>query len=195
MEPLPTSTLARVTKIDISPGAATNHSTWTPQLPIECKNKASSGKTPASIPSSVASHCTNQATHLPDTASRQHLYTPTCPAANARNELPVTVPTLPDDRFLPHFDQQALIQHAARVAAFWPHPTKEAKAQYPGFCSMYDRIKHFNLPNALGARITLKSRLNLEKWEHYLADYHDKEVCSFLRFGWPLGYSGDQPPK
>lgn len=105
-----------------------------------------------------------------------------------------TLHTLFEDKFLPVFDQKALLQHAARVATIWPHPTHEAKLQYPEFCDTYERIKYFNLPNSLGARIPLKSGLNIDRWEHHLQNYHDREVCSFLRYGWPLGYSGNQPP-
>lgn len=42
--------------------------------------------------------------------------------------------------------------------------------------------------------MTLQCSLNLENWDRSLIQYHDKEVCAFLRFGWPIGYSNPQPP-
>lgn len=63
------------------------------------------------------------------------------------------------------FDNQVLIQHAARVATMWPHPTREACQHFPEFCERYRIIKSCNLPNALGARITLPSGLNLQAWK------------------------------
>lgn len=66
--------------------------------------------------------------------------------------------------------------------------------EYPDFCKTYSIIKSFNLPNVLGARLTLESGLNLAKWEAQLIDFHNREVCAFLRYGWPLGYSSPNPP-
>lgn len=98
------------------------------------------------------------------------------------------------DRYSPKFDPVALATHSSLVAAIWPTPTPAATSQFPEFCHVYSTIKHFNLPNAVGARVTLPSGLHLDKWELYLRDYHNKEVCAFLRYGWLVGYSGPHPP-
>lgn len=100
----------------------------------------------------------------------------------------------PKTDFTPRLDAAAVEEHSKRVAQFWPHTTPRANEQFPDFCHLYQRIKSYNLPNALGAKITLSSGLNLERWEHHLRDYYDKEVCAYLRFGWPLGFSGNKPP-
>lgn len=60
---------------------------------------------------------------------------------------------------------------------------------------MYSTIKSYNLPNVVGAKITLKSGLNLTKWEALLSDFHDREVCAYLRCGWPVGFSSPHPPE
>lgn len=96
--------------------------------------------------------------------------------------------------YTPALHPAAVEEHAQRIAKFWPHTTDEAHEQFPEFCKLYQQIKSFNRPNALGARLTLDSGLNLNRWEHYLKSYHDKEVCAYLRFGWPVGFSGSKPP-
>lgn len=96
--------------------------------------------------------------------------------------------------FVPSFDPKALSEHATRIKTFWPEPTSHAMARFPQFCELYNRVKSFSAPNAVGARITLDSGLNLEEWESRLQTYHDKEICAYLRFGWPVGYTGSKPP-
>lgn len=76
----------------------------------------------------------------------------------------------------------------------WPHPTKEAWSQAPKFCELYSTIRRHNLPNFIGAQVTIPSGLNLDEWQLALKDYHDKEICAFLRFGWPIGYKAKAPP-
>lgn len=76
----------------------------------------------------------------------------------------------------------------------WPNPSPQAWETFPDFCELYTYIKSFNLPNFLGAKITLKSDLNLEQWEKMLYTYHDRELCHFLRHGWPIGYHKPDPP-
>lgn len=98
------------------------------------------------------------------------------------------------DQFYPVFDQQAITEHAQRIKKFWPEASAHARDLFPEFCELYDNIKRFNRPNAIGARITLDSGLNHEQWEACLAHYHDKEICAYLRYGWPVGYTADAPP-
>ena len=48
-------------------------------------------------------------------------------------------------------------------------------------------------PNHLGARMTLPhSKLNLEKWRHYLIGYDKIEICQMLEFGFPIGIDAGQ---
>lgn len=86
-------------------------------------------------------------------------------------------------------------EHAERVAKFWPTPSAQAQHVFPEFCEMYQQIKQFNCPNFMGARIPLKTDLNIEQWRALLKDFHDTELCDFLLFGWPLGYHADCPPQ
>lgn len=63
--------------------------------------------------------------------------------------------------------------------------------EFPEFSNLYTTIKNENLPNFLGAKITLKSDLRLDNWESLLKDYHNRDVCLFLKYGWPVGYEAD----
>lgn len=76
----------------------------------------------------------------------------------------------------------------------WPTLTNEARHDFPQFAALYDAVKSFNLPNFLGARKRVPSALNLKQWEYELASYHDREICYFLRYGWPVGYHLETPP-
>ena len=49
-------------------------------------------------------------------------------------------------------------------------------------------------PNAFGCKIEVPSKLNIDKWRHYLADYPDKEICDFLQYGWPINYTSQTEP-
>ena len=48
------------------------------------------------------------------------------------------------------------------------------------------KIKETGLPNYKQARFPIKSDLNLPAWEKYLADYPDKRIFQYLKFGSPL---------
>lgn len=96
--------------------------------------------------------------------------------------------------FTPQLDPTTVSEYSQRIENCWPHTTSQAHERFPEFCKTYQKIKSFNLPNALGAKITLPSGLNLRSWEHHLKAYHDKEICAYLRFGWPVGYAGNKPP-
>lgn len=62
--------------------------------------------------------------------------------------------------YAPNLDPHALITHSSLVASIWPSTTPLANEQFPEFCDLYSTIKSFNLPNAVGAKITLRSGLH-----------------------------------
>lgn len=41
--------------------------------------------------------------------------------------------------------------------------------------------------NAVGCKIPVRSEWDLDKFEDFLSDYEDKEVITYLRYGWPVG--------
>lgn len=101
-----------------------------------------------------------------------------------------TSPSIP----LPKVDLKVVQAQKVIFETMWPALTQEAKQQYPAFAALYDAIKHFNLPNFLGAKQPVPSALNIHQWEIELATYHDREICHFLRCGWPVGYHLNRPP-
>lgn len=82
----------------------------------------------------------------------------------------------------------------ANIPEHMAYLTDAARQIFPTFALLYDTVKSFNLPNFLGAQITVPSELNIRQWEAELANYHDREICHFLRCGWPVGYHLDKPP-
>lgn len=84
--------------------------------------------------------------------------------------------------------------HAQRIEAMWPEPTPSARKNFPQFCDIYSRIKKTHRPNCFGAKIPLDSDLIIPAWRKALVGYHDKLLCDFLEFGWPLGYHSDVSP-
>ena len=44
--------------------------------------------------------------------------------------------------------------------------------------------------NYVYPRIPVKSELNIDRWKHYLQDYHKPILIHFLEFGFPLGILG-----
>ena len=49
-----------------------------------------------------------------------------------------------------------------------------------------ETIRQTGLPNYRGARIPIKSGLNLEAWERHLSDYPNRKLMQYLKFGFPL---------
>ena len=48
-------------------------------------------------------------------------------------------------------------------------------------------VREKGYPNMYGAKIPVKTKLNVDKLEELLKDYEDKEVVNGLRYGWPTG--------
>ena len=41
----------------------------------------------------------------------------------------------------------------------------------------------------------MPSGLHIPAWRERLTSYHDKQLCDFLEFGWPIGYTKPSPPQ
>ena len=41
----------------------------------------------------------------------------------------------------------------------------------------------------------MPSGLHIPAWRDRLTSYHDKQLCDFLEFGWPIGYTKSSPPQ
>lgn len=91
-------------------------------------------------------------------------------------------------------DYSIAVAQQQRIATSWPHITESAFQSHHEFARLYHHIRSYNLPNFLGAKCVLASDLKLDKWEELLASYHDREICAFLKYGWPVGYDSTEPP-
>lgn len=60
---------------------------------------------------------------------------------------------------------------------------------------MYERIRATHQPNFSKAKCSVASGLNIAAWEQALKGYHDYELCEYLKYGWPLGYHKQAPPR
>lgn len=85
-------------------------------------------------------------------------------------------------------------QFAPIKNSYWPHLNNPQWSQFSEYACLYEAVRNSGLPNHLKAKITVPSALNLPAWESLLANYHDKELCQFLRYGWPVGYTASAPP-
>lgn len=92
------------------------------------------------------------------------------------------------------YSEAAIKKQSDIIASIWPNITHEANLAFPDFAATYSHIKRDKLPNFLGAKIPVRSQLNIHNWRQSLAGYHDSSICDFLEYGWPLGYQLDKPP-
>lgn len=56
------------------------------------------------------------------------------------------------------------------------------------FISDHEIIFSSNMYNYEGVRIPLDTHLNIEFFKFMLSDYHDRDICALLEFGFPVGY-------
>lgn len=78
--------------------------------------------------------------------------------------------------------------------AYWPTLVPTQWKDHPQYAMLYSATSGTGLPNHMGARITVPSGLKLANWEADLKNYHDHDLCKYLRFGWPVGYTASHPP-
>lgn len=90
---------------------------------------------------------------------------------------------------------QALQRQDKIITDKWPEVTDSAKTEFPDFADTFTKIKDTRAPNFMGAKIPVKSDLIIHEWKKRLVDYHNKLLCKFLEFGWPLGYHLHEPPE
>lgn len=77
---------------------------------------------------------------------------------------------------LPQVDPLIVAKQQVIFKETWPTLTTDARQAFPKFAALYDAVKSYNLPNFLGAKKTVPSALNLQRWESELFSYHDREI-------------------
>ena len=85
-------------------------------------------------------------------------------------------------------------QFAPIKDTYWPRLNSSQWRDQPTYAMLYSAIRRSCLPNRLGPRLTIPSGLNLDRWDELLTDYHDAQLCEYLRYGWPVGYTAPHPP-
>lgn len=115
-------------------------------------------------------------------------------ASDTTREMPGSTP---DENSRSKYDANStsLRNYAQMVSRIWPKISAAAANKFPEFARSYNDITCVALPNFLGAKISVPSGLNIQKWRQYLSDYHDQSLCEFLQYGWPIGYRNARPPK
>lgn len=69
----------------------------------------------------------------------------------------------------------------------WPKPSGLPSS----LANIYDKVRITGIPNALGARERLPSKLNLDEWHKEFGSYPQyTELLDFVEFGFPMGYLG-----
>lgn len=176
-----------------------NHSAWPPKRGPDVLSASSMGCSPASnmgCSSASAAPTTDDTVASigpPEPMGLAHGgtcegYSPSRhqPLLLQRNELSETVEPARDDH---------MSAHENRIKTLWPEPTPSARMMFPKFCATYSKIKATARPNCFAARIPLDSDLLIPAWRQELSQYHDKLLCDFLEYGWPLGYHSDMSPE
>ena len=67
------------------------------------------------------------------------------------------------------------------------HNTKFGAAA-AALAHIHNSVRASGVPNYRGARIPLKSNLNIDVWRDNLADFHDKDLPEFLKYGFPVSF-------
>ena len=70
-----------------------------------------------------------------------------------------------------------------------PKSKHTSKIAFSNPIDMHEEVKKYDLPNYLGARIPVKSELNIQAWEQLLHGYWDTQLLECLKFGFPLGFN------
>ncbi|XP_066278616.1 uncharacterized protein [Branchiostoma lanceolatum] len=57
---------------------------------------------------------------------------------------------------------------------------------------LYSAVAETGVPNYIGARLPVKSSLNIPAWRLLLANYPDSSLPDFLEFGWPINIDSNR---
>ena len=80
------------------------------------------------------------------------------------------------------------------IDTHWPFPTEESRALAPFHMHLYSEVRATGLPNYMGTRRKIPSQLNCEKWDELLEEYEDRQICDFIKYGWPVSFTAPSLP-
>ena len=85
-------------------------------------------------------------------------------------------------------------EYANITNSVWPTPTEEAINIAPFYMKLCDPVQRSAIPNYMGIRCEIPSQINCDAWDIAFKDYHDREICDFMCYGWPVSFTSSQPP-
>ena len=59
--------------------------------------------------------------------------------------------------------------------------------------ALHKMVKQSETYNFMAAQFQVISQLHPDKWQKYLQDYWDEQLCALLRYGFPLDFSAQSP--
>ena len=74
----------------------------------------------------------------------------------------------------------------SEIASFNGIPTYWKEV--PNIIQAHKLIRNSGLPNFLGLRIPVATRLKVDTWRYYLSDYFDQQLPDLIQFGFPLDF-------
>ena len=76
-----------------------------------------------------------------------------------------------------------------------PASTHHLQVTNPKANRLYNKVIAFGQPNYLGAKEIINPDFPIEVWETQLEAYHDQQVITFMKYGWPTAFMGKSIPK
>ena len=68
-------------------------------------------------------------------------------------------------------------------------PVGSNQGIYTNAVDVHRKVKQTGLPKFMGARIPVKSQLNVEKWKEALVGYWDQQLLQLIEYGFPLDFN------
>ena len=84
-------------------------------------------------------------------------------------------------------------QHSSEFT-FSPCLSSIIARDFSMFLDLHRVVAVTEQPNYQLARVPVPSVLNIALWRVLLQEYHDRIICDFLEFGWPIGYASHTLP-
>ncbi|KAI8490446.1 hypothetical protein Bbelb_317140 [Branchiostoma belcheri] len=76
-----------------------------------------------------------------------------------------------------------------------PGPLPTPAPRLADFRLWHHAVRTSGLPNYLGEKIAVPTKLNIPVWRHLLGGYHDNTLCDLIEFGFPINYVSATQPK
>ena len=75
-----------------------------------------------------------------------------------------------------------------------PKPTPALRSLAPDDFELYTEVIRYQCPNYRGAQRDIDPSFPHQLWDELLSSYSDKQVVTYMRYGWPTSYMGQALP-